>query len=93
MKQRLIDANKLRYRIGLNEDGEQIFYIEGKDIDAQPTVDAVPVVCGRWLIDGPIDEDGNRQFVCSRCLKKDLHSPQIKVPYCWYCGAKMYLEY
>ena len=39
MKQRLIDANALHWRMGVNQNDKQIFYITGEDIDAAPTVD------------------------------------------------------
>lgn len=39
MKQRLIDANALRYHMGVNQNDKQIFYITGEDIDAAPTID------------------------------------------------------
>ena len=39
MKQRLIDANALHYRMGVNQDDKQIFYVTGEDIDAAPTID------------------------------------------------------
>ena len=39
MKQRLIDANALHYRMGVNQNDEQIFYVTGEDIDAAPTID------------------------------------------------------
>ena len=39
MEQRLIDANALRYHMGVNQDDEQIFYVTDEDIDAAPTID------------------------------------------------------
>lgn len=41
---RLIDADKLMWRMGIDSNDRQIFFVTGKDIDKQPTVDAVPVV-------------------------------------------------
>ena len=36
---RLIDADALHWRMGVNQDDEQIFYVTGEDIDAAPTID------------------------------------------------------
>ena len=38
MKQRLIDANALHWRIGVDQDDKQIFYVTGEDIDFTPTI-------------------------------------------------------
>lgn len=46
-----------------------------------PTVDAVPVVHGRWIW-----KDGC--FHCSNCKTSNDHTPK----YCEGCGAKMDLE-
>lgn len=35
---RLIDANALHYRMGVNQDDKQIFYVTGEDIDAAPAI-------------------------------------------------------
>ena len=90
MKQRLIDANALHYRMGVNQDDKQIFYVTGEDIDAAPTIDPESLrLKAYWIYDGKIDEDGNLVCRCSRCEHGDRHSPGITVPYCWFCGAKM----
>lgn len=55
-------------------------------------VDAAPVVHGRWINrEGP-DEDMNVTDQCSRCGHRDTHSPKVDVPYCWFCGARMWGE-
>ena len=53
------------------------------------TVDAVPVVHGHWIKFGVSDKDGNQQYRCSVCECEDIHSPLVKVNYCWNCGARM----
>jgi len=61
-------------------------------IDQQPTIDAVPVVHGEWiLIDKATDDWRNNDynFECSKCHHKEVHDLNDDVPYCWYCGAKM----
>ena len=52
-------------------------------------VDAVPVVHGHWIKFGVSDKDGNHQYRCSVCECEEIHSPLVKVSYCWNCGARM----
>ena len=59
------------------------------DIEHAPVVDAVPVVHGHWIKFGVSDKDGNHQYRCSVCECEDIHSPLVKVNYCWNCGARM----
>lgn len=54
-----------------------------------PTVDAVPVVHGYWIKFGVSDKDGNQLYRCSVCKCEEIHSPLVKVNYCWSCGAQM----
>ena len=59
-----------------------------EDIDAQPTIDAAPVVHGRWIFKHNPITDPKKYFtriVCSEC---NLHTGQ-KSNYCPMCGAKM----
>ena len=67
------------------------------EIDAAPTVDAVPVVHGRWVLGhvepGYCTPGGNRPWVCSECgevISWRLDKPGYN--YCPNCGAKMDLE-
>ena len=62
------------------------------DIDAMHSEDVAPVVHGHWIDWGARDDDGNGEYTCSCCDHSDKHSPGIRVPYCWYCGAKMEVE-
>lgn len=57
-------------------------------IDAQPTVDAVPVKHGKWNLIR-MEDNGDGFYTCSNCDRGDIHSPLVTVPYCWYCGARM----
>ena len=73
-------------------DGGYNFERERKIRDALmalPTVDAVPVVHGHWIKFGVSDKDGNHQYRCSVCECEEIHSPLVKVSYCWNCGARM----
>lgn len=48
-----------------------------------PTIDAVPVVHGRWI------HDINNLYGCSECAERETMSPKKLKPYCPNCGAKM----
>ena len=80
---RLIDADAMREDWLETGENEYVYDTNAvlNSIDAQPTVDAVPVVHGRW---GNYDPylDGYR---CSRCKL----SHRCCTPYCPNCGAKM----
>lgn len=81
---RLIDADALEEKIECP--GEPLVYWH--DIEAAPTVDAVPVVHGRWIFKHNPITDPKKYFtriVCSEC---NLHTGQ-KSNYCPMCGAKM----
>ena len=43
---------------------------------------------GHWIELGCVGND-NYDFKCSECGHSDISSKSVKVPYCWYCGAKM----
>ena len=96
---RLIDADKIRYakdwvvtdrisKVG-GYNAKAIYRVTKEVIDAMPTVDAVPVVHGHWIKFGVSDKDGNHQYRCSVCECEEIHSPLVKVSYCWNCGARM----
>lgn len=91
MKQRLIDANALHYRMGVNQDDKQIFYVTGKDIDAAPTIDPESLrPRGHWekeTVDGPdvVKYASLLSVFCSRCERRAW----TKSNYCPHCGAKM----
>lgn len=53
-----------------------------KLIEDAPTVDAVPVVHGRWL-----GESGD--YTCSRCGQEAPNDGYYPAPYCYECGANM----
>ena len=43
---------------------------------------------GKW-IHIRAENDGNHFYECSECGHGDMHMPNIEVPYCWNCGARM----
>lgn len=91
---RLIDADALikaaeakKFAIADNTHPYEAIRIQGRYfrevVDDAPTVDAVPVVHGRW----DIDEFG---VFCTEC--KEYAIENERTDYCPNCGAKMDLE-
>lgn len=85
---RLIDANALKEWLGCDGDNKyssMIMHEVADRIDEQPTIDAVEVVHGQWVLGVPI--------TCSVCRKPAAeHDSPISFwesPYCPWCGAKM----
>lgn len=64
-------------------------------LDSAPTVDAVPVVHGRWdgegdgLADGEIVLDVWYCSKCGYCIDDGTDDPCVLPNYCPNCGAKM----
>lgn len=92
---RLIDADeaiKEINQIELNhpyDDKEDILEKAISIVDHAPTVDAVPVVHGRWINSYP-DIEPNPMFmygICSVCGFEQSISSKLK--FCPDCGAKM----
>ena len=84
---RLIDANALMKNIGKIPQLRGITYGRMKRaVEETPTIDAVPVVHGRWLTSSYIPDT----LICSVCGKRfDMyHYDQKDMPFC-LCGAKM----
>ena len=95
---RLIDANAMREDWLENGENEYVYDTNAvlDSIDAQPTVDAVEVVYGRWIKykdDKFIgyDADGRAKYrnVYSYNCDKCGHGTAVKSNYCPACGAKM----
>ena len=87
---RLIDADELKREFVGNRYGTKaIEYV----IDNVPTVDAEPVRHGRWIYKEKVYNnapyDSTARYECSECGYSDEHAIDVKVPYCWHCGAKM----
>lgn len=84
---RLIDANALMKNIGKIPQLRGITHGRMKKaVEETPTIDAVPVVHGRWMYGEDVD------LVCSVCGKdalSDWTCQQICTDYCPHCGAKM----
>ncbi len=85
-EKRLIDAKALVWSIGIGDDCKQYFYVKAENIDNAPTVDAVEVVHGEWVVCG----DGEYvPFLCSACGKTTSWYHAQTANYCPNCGAKM----
>lgn len=72
-------------------------YINEKDFKSilaeAPTVDAVPVVHGRWVKDEERSKNHIEYiYVCSACENCEAWGAVEKTNYCPYCGAHMDLE-
>lgn len=89
---RLIDADAMRQDWLENGENEYVYDANAvlDSIDAQPTVDAVPVVHGHWVrLDA---HKGIEQFKCSVCRSECYVPTCMNEPmfdYCPYCGALM----
>lgn len=90
---RPIDANALHAKIfeenrrnyAATENVAQILL----RIETEPTLEAEPVRHGRWIEETEPDENGNVVAMCNQCYHTDEHGVNMKIPYCWYCGARM----
>ena len=89
---RLIDADALG--VGLcSRDVLPADYCAGWNgmirlLEKAPTVDAVPVVHGRWVHKGPRFRGGVDWWHCSNCGSL-ASGAEIKFRYCPHCGARM----
>lgn len=87
---RLIDADAIKYRTlsygGWGGPPEEI--ADKYLIDKMPTVDAVPVVHGRWIELPSMEPD----YECSECGRTYAWWEPSEAHYCPKCGAKMDLE-
>ncbi len=89
---RLIDADEALLRNDKMKNRSDVFRSYAKVvIDGTPTIDAVPVVHGRWVgyheADIGYDEYGVR---CSNCnFEVEDHEVDFIMNYCPNCGADM----
>lgn len=91
---RLIDADSIQdelaalilYSAGTPE-GECVDYAHNL-IDAQPTVDAVPVVHAHvvWTE----SNTSHKTQCCSNCHRTFISRPDETIEFCPHCGAKMH---
>ncbi len=101
---RYINADELKKRINSRIGYFELYYpIDTANIselrncleiiDNAPTEEVQPIVMGKWILSNKQFkedvENDNYLFICSKCKCSDIHAKDIKVPYCWNCGAKM----
>ena len=90
MADRLISADALKHYILTKG-----FYCD-TEADRQHSAELVDEVFptiepkhGWWIEEGLVDGNQNRYCRCSVCGKGDTQAISQRVPYCWWCGAKM----
>ena len=72
---------------GRTDEGSTALYETVKAIKALPSAQPERKQ-GEWIyVRG--EEAGNALYMCSACGKGDIHAPEVRVPYCWNCGADM----
>lgn len=96
-EKRLIDADAMREDWLENGENEYVYDTNAvlESIDAQPTIEATPVVHGRWLDNGICDHKPSRFrnpdkwtiYKCSECSYSNGRRKNAN--YCPNCGAKM----
>lgn len=87
---RAIDADALRECYTDLDDNLKVpVAICKANIDSMPTIEAEPIRHGHWIDEGLVDGCQNRYCRCSECGKGDTQAISQRVPYCWWCGAKM----
>lgn len=73
-------------------EGVMLAFVEAKlTLDKMPTVDAVPVVHGRWETD-LTEQNEFWGHYCNRCSTYLPYGRDLRPNYCPECGAKMDLE-
>lgn len=83
---RLIDADALEYDTEWSEYHDGFTAYSQMEIDTAPTIDAVSVVHGEWIVSYI---DGIKQTECSACGKSFTTYDVYGWNYCPWCGAKM----
>ena len=85
-EKRLIDANALaKNGWHLVKTGESNQFLASMSLADVPTVDAVEVVHGRWIVN-------NKEAICSACKFTTFEWAEWTFNYCPNCGARMDLE-
>lgn len=80
-------------KLEADEEGHLFARVEVEEITLEELMEREHLAtrrAGHWgTTDTAPDECGNLWYVCSSCGKGDRHAPEIKVPFCWNCGAHM----
>lgn len=91
---RLIDADKLEVISYKGTEGWEDTFDAGVQwmaelIDKQPTVEAVPVVHGKWIKNELLSTDFSPVYDCSECHKSIVQKYLTLPQRCEHCGARM----
>lgn len=91
---RLIDADKLEVISYKDTEGWEDTFDEGvrwmaEQVDKQPTVEATPVVHGKWIKNELLSTDFAPVYDCSECHKSIEQKYHTLPPRCEHCGALM----
>lgn len=87
---RLIDANAADVERICCYYGGNCYIEDVKEwLDEQPTIDAVPVVHGRWVHEQRYGDSGGWVWRCSACRRESITCIISAMKYCHACGAKM----
>ena len=104
---RLIDGDELKFKLPNTyhngfENCRECRLLEREEvnayIDRMPTIDAAPVVHGRWvMMDGMKPPEYHHHHQCSVCesyapMRPPYGGKEALSPFCPWCGAKMNLE-
>lgn len=91
---RLIDADALKRHYAWWKGGtREMTMDEAKGdfdviIDLQPTIEQTATAkkaTWRYIR----DEEANGLYECTACHHGDIHAKEVRVPFCWFCGARM----
>ena len=82
---RLVDADALKAK----SFGKRGGLIHTSDIDAMPTVDAVPVVHSEWIPKEKSDTPYGLEMECAKCGFSVIVNDALYFKFCPVCGAKM----
>ena len=94
----LIYAEQMKYADDKGNYTYRILEAMRTDVGNRPTVDAVPVVQGKWIVTGGMKPpESHHHHECSVCaiyapMRPLYGSREMLTPWCPYCGAKMDLE-
>lgn len=84
----IIDISKDRYDEIMEMDWRNCRRFFDEEIRA--IHDGMPQRTGYWIKNGETDENGNAEYMCSECTHGDVHAETQIVPFCWWCGTKMF---
>ena len=77
----------------INPFDENIEYLTFVSKDGKRKREFAPVKHGHWIkgekCNPEVASCHDYDWMCSECGHQDMHNENVKVPYCWHCGARM----